>query len=372
MATPAEKRRKRNEKLRGEEYQPLAPGIRNKLQLRRAINRRARGTLAPKLGAVNRELQAETQSHQGRTSDLEGMYETYTGNVMDAYQKAQEAAQNLFGTTTGAISDSQTNLLAALQRARTADQAQATSVGGVLPEGVGNEVAAQGVGAGGSTLAGLAASLGAGVGRSADRIGTAGLARTGALSREQGRFLAKQQALRGERKEIQKELPTAREEARKEIEDAELARASERNRESIARKSLNLEKRKTSLEEREQSETERSNRANERIAWAGIRTEKEKYRKEVEESGSGAEQEAAEARAARYDRGVEIFQRYFENTKPKAYSPRSLYSNLTLAVGKDTALKIMSHGPPEFRRFVNIKTGNYKKHKNPPGPHGHR
>lgn len=365
MPTPAEQRRKRNERLRGQEYQPLAPGIKNKAQLHKAINRRARGTLAPKLGAVNRTLQAETQAHEGRARDLTGMYGTYTGDVMDAFQKAQEAANNLFGGASGAISGSQANLIAALERSRAADQAQATTVGGVLPEGIGGQVAAQGLGAGSSTLASLAASLGAGVGRAADRIGTAGLARTNALGHEQSRFLAKQQQLRGERKEIQKELPTAREEARKEIEDAELARASERNREAIAKKSLHLEGRKTTLEEKEAAETKRSNEANERIAWAGIKTEKEKYQEEVETAGSGAEKEAAEAQAQRYDRGVEIFQRYFENTKPKAYDPRSLFSNLTLAVGKKTALNIMMHGPPRFRQFANNRLHPPKR--KPPG-----
>jgi hypothetical protein len=365
--TPDEKRRKRNEKLRGQKYEPLAPGIENKLQLRRSINRRAKGAIAPKLGAVNRDLQAETQAHEGRERDLTGMYDTYTTDVEDAYKKAQEAAQSLFGTSASAIGGSQANLLAALEQSRAQDLSQATTVGGVLPQGIGDEVATQAAGAGSSALAGLAASLGSGVGRAADRIGTAGLAQASARGKEQSRFLAKQQQLRGERKEVQKELPTAREEARKEIEDAELARASERNRENIARKSLNLEKRKTSNEEKQIDETQRSNEANESIAWAGIRTEKEKYRMEVEEAGSGAEQEAAEAQAQRYDRGVEVFQRYFENTKPKAYDPKSLYRNLTLAVGKDTALKIMSHGPPKFQEFVRKRrsggepTGNERR-----------
>jgi hypothetical protein len=367
----ATKPKGRNARLRKEKFRPLAPGLENKLQLRKAINRRARGAIQPKLGEVNRTLRSENLAHQGREHDLKGMYDTYTGNVMDAYQRAQEAANQMLATSSGAIGDSQDNLVAALERSRAGDLAQATTVGGVLPEGVGDEVAAQSAGIGSSALAGLAQSLSSGVGLAANRIGTAGLARTGALEREQGRFGAKQRELRGERKEIKKELPTAREEARKAIMDEELAKASERGRQDIAKKTLKLEGRQTRVAEEHENEEERSNRANEQIAWAGIRTEKQKYRREIEEAGTGAEAEAAEAAAQRYDRGVEIFQKYFENTKPKAYKPQSLYRNLTLAVGSKTALKIMMHGPPRFRQFVkHKKSPNYRgpEKAGPPNP----
>lgn len=363
MALPGSKiSKKEARRLRKQKFSPLKPGIKNKLQLRKAVNRRAEGVIRPKLSALNAEGVKESQAHQGRAKDLTGYYNYFQDRVGDAYNRAQEALEQVLASTAGGNEATQANFLAAMEQSRSADRAQAENVGGVLPEGLGDDVAAMAAGAGASSLANLANIQSGTAVRAAGRIGDVALGRTRALEREGSRHAASQTQLRKQRTDILKELPTAREEARKDILDEELARAAEREREKIARGTLNLDK-------RAQKETERSNRAQEAISWAGIRTERQaiqsQVRKEVESATSEAEKAAAEARGEQYNRGVEIFQRYFENTKRKAWDPATLYRNLTLAVPPEMARKIMSHGPPRFQGYANKRGSGGKKSEGP-------
>lgn len=353
MAFPGSKIKHPN-KLKKEKFSPLAPGIKNKYQLRKAIQRRTEANIRPKLRAVNEQGTEEGLSHSGRKKDLAGYYDYYGTQVQDAYTKAQEAMNQVLATTAGANTGSQATMLAALESTHAGDLAQANAVGGVLPQGLGDDVAVEAAGAGNASLADLANIQSSNAGLAAGRIATAGLGRVNALSGEDARFTAIQKELRDKRGEIKEETPAAREEARKAILDEELARASEREREKIARGSLKLEGKKT-------NEEVRSNKANEAISWAAIQAEKEKFKKEVAGAGGEAEKEQAEARAEQYNRGVEIFQGYFDNTKPKSYDPKTLYRNLTLTVSPEVALKIMSHGPPRFQEFVANRSGSKKQ-----------
>lgn len=350
MAFPGSKIKNPN-KLKKEKFQALAPGIKNKYQLRKAIQRRTEGIIRPKLQAINEQGTEEGMSHGGRTRDLRGYYDYYGQQVQDAFQNAMAAADQVISQTAGANTDSQQNLLAALESTHADDLAQASTVGGVLPQGLGDEVALSAAGVGNASLANVANTQSQNVQAAAGRIGLAGLGRTRALESEDNRYRGIQKMLRDKRTGVKEETPAAREEARKAILDEELARASERGRQDIAKKSLKVEKRKTGVEEEAQAETKRSNEAQESISWAAIDAEKQKYRSEVEGATSEAAKEAAEARGESYNRGIEIFQGYFDKTKKKSWNPRTLYRNLTLAVPPKIALQIMQHGPPAFQKF---------------------
>lgn len=365
MALPGSKIR-HPRRLKKEKYNPLAPGIENKYQLRKSVNRRAEGNIRPKLATLNEQAVKEGQAHRGREKDLKQYYDYYQSQAQEAFNSAQEAMNQVLSTNAAATSGAQDTLLAALEASQAQDRAQATSVGGVLPEGTGEDVAAQLSAMGLENLAGLSDIGSQNARLAAGGIGRAALGRTNALQHELARFAGIQGQIRNKRTDILKELPAAREEARKDIENEELARATEREREKIARDSLKLEKRKTGVEEtaeerasREAAEAKRHNIATEGIAWGQIRAEKQKYQdeaREVAESGAGqAEKEAAKAKAEQYNRGVEIFQGYFDKTKPKSYNPQTLFRNLTLAVPPNVALEIMSHGPPRFKEFVHNK-----------------
>lgn len=355
MALPGGKIRKNQaQRLKKQKFNPLAPGIKNKYQFRKATERRAEGTIRPKLAAVGKLGMEEGQAHKGRVGDLQSMYGYLQNHVGEAYQKAQDALNQVLSTTVSGNQAAQSNFLAALEQSRAADRDQATTIGGVVPEGLGDDVAAMASGAGNSAVANLAQIQSGTATRAADRIGTTALGRTRALESEMGRHRAGQKVRGKERLDILKEVPTAREEARKDILDEELARASERERQKIARQSLKLEKRQT-------KETERSNKAQEAISWAGIRTERQRIQQEVDDEVKGAkseaQREAAEARGEAYNRGVEVFERYFDNTKRKSWNPQTLYRNLTLVVPPEVALSIMSHGPGHFQQFVAKRKG---------------
>ena len=80
------------------------------------------------------------------------------------------------------------------------------------------------------------------------------------------------------------------------------------------------------------------------------------FSKAQEEGANEAQVNKIKARGKQYNRGIEIFQSYFENTKPKQRNPPSLYKNLTLTVPPEMALKIMEHaGGGEFAAFVAAK-----------------
>jgi len=352
------KPKKNGSRLKKEKFDPLAPGIKNKYQLRKSIKRRTQGVIRPKLNALNKQELEETQAHKGRTSDLQGMYGYMGTKLEDAYARASEALNRVLSTTGASNEAAQSAMLAALEQSRSGDRAQATTVGGVLPEGLGDEAAAGAAGAGNASLANIANLFGQNTAMAAGRIGTGALARTRALSSEDARFEAERQQLQQARQGVRQEAPSVREEQRKNILDEELARASESGRQDIARGSLDLN-------EREASETaQQHDRAN-AIAWAGINLEKQKIDRAIAGAGSDAEREAAEARGEQYNRGVEVFQRYFENTKKKGWDPQALFRNLTLAVPRDIALAIMKHGPPRFQQYSRKRSGGKGKRKHP-------
>lgn len=356
-------------RLRKEKFNPLAPGVRNKYQLRKAIGRRTQGVIRPKLNALKEQGVEEGQAHEGRMRDLSGMYNYYGDKLSSAYARASEALDKVLASTGASDQASQGALLAALEQSRAADRSQANAVGGVLPQGSGADTVTAAAGAGNASLANLANMFGQNINMAAGRIGTGALARTRGLSTEDERYAAIREKLQKERQDVKQSIPSVREEQRKNILDEELARAAERERENIARGSLHLEGKK-------QKETERSNRVQEQIAWAGIRLEKEKIQKEINGAGSEAEKEAAEARGEEYNRGVEVFQGYFEKTKPKAYDPQSLFRSLTLTTSPEVALKIMEHGPARFKNWAirrwNKRHGhgeeNTGEKKGPPNP----
>lgn len=356
------KPKKSGSRLKKQRFDPLAPDIKNKYQLRKSIKRRTQGVIRPKLNALNKQGQEETQAHKGRIRDLQGMYGYMGTKLEDAYTRASEALNRVLATTGASNEAAQAAMLAALEQSRAGDRAQASTVGGVLPAGLGDEAAAGAAGAGNAALANIANLFGQNTAMAAGRIGTGALARTRALSSEDARFEADRQQLQQARQAVRQEAPAVREEQRKNILDEELARASERGRQEIARGSLNLN-------EREATETEQQHDRENAIAWAGIRLEKQKIQQEIAGAGSGAEKEAAEARGEQYNRGVEVFQRYFENTKKKAWDPQTLFRNLTLAVPRDVALAIMKHGPPRFQQYSRKRSGGKRLKKKPQGPY---
>lgn len=357
--TPDQRRR-----LRKEKYAPLGNRYKTQLDLERAANQRTAGVIRPKLGALTEEGVAERQAHKGRVQDLGQTYAYQDNAVRDAYAKTQEALDRVLTTSATADTTSQANLAAALAQSREANLDQANAVGGTLGEGnaAANEQAVASLGS--SSLASLGQSVAAGLTSAAGGIGRVALGRTRALEDESQRFGAKIGEIQKAKTGVKKEWGSVKEEQREALENAELAKATERAREKIAKGSLNLEKRKTTEEEHQHD-------AENAIAWGAIKAEKEKFRAEIEAaSGEGGKAEA-EAIAAKYDAGVATFQSYLDNHKPNQVVPADLFRAITLSTNPKMALDIMSHTTnQQILAFVAKKRGGGKKKETsgPPNP----
>ena len=365
MALPGSKISKRERRrLKKKKFRPLGSSYKNRLQLRRSINRRTAGTVQSKLQPIRRDRRAEKQKHRGNVKELGQTYTWYQQQVQTAFDRAQTALNKVLATNTQGNEVVQSNLLAALEGSRAADRSQASAIGGVIPEGLGDDIAVEAAGAGSSAQANLANMFAQNTALAAGRIGTAGVGRTRALEREKRRSSGIHGGLRGERKDVEREIPSIREEHRKNILDEELAKGTERSRQAIARKSLKLEGRKA-------KEEKRSNEAGEALGWAGIRTERQKIQAEVSGAGSDAAKEKAIAKRDRFNAGVEVLSRYLENNKKEsARKPAEVFRLLTLSVSRQMALRIMSHGPSRFQQFAKKRRSGKKPRlkKGPPAP----
>lgn len=345
--------KKQRARAKKEKYSPLGGRFDNRLQLEDAARRRAAGEVNTKLKPLREEGIVEGQAHAGRVQDLGQTYNYMDQGVQDAYAKTQAALDKLLTTNVAAGETSQAALAGALASSRQANLDQASVVGGVLPD-TGEAGAQQAAAATGATsLATLGAALGDTSQTAAGGIGRARLGRARAVEDEQQRNAAKQSQILKAKTAVKQEAPALKEAALGDLENSELAKQTEKNREKIAKGSLHLEGRKTT-EEEEQHDAENA------IAWGAIRAEKEKFQKELQLAQSEGANESKlnkiKARGEQYNRGVEIFQSYFENTKPKQRNPASLYKNLTLTVPPAMALKIMEHaGGGEFAAFVAAK-----------------
>jgi hypothetical protein len=355
-------------RAKGEKYSPLGGRFSNRLQIEDAARRRAAGAVRTKLNPLREEGVTEGQAHAGRVKDLDQTYDYMDQGVQDAYAKTQSALDKLIATHVSSDQASQAALAAALASSRGANLEQANAVGGVLPTGdeAGIEQSAAATGA--SSLGSLAAAVGDTAQTSAAGIGRARLGRARAVEDEQQRNAAKQAQILKAKTSVKQEAPALKEEALEELENAELAKQTEKNREKIAKGSLHLEGQKT-------DEEQRHHEAEEGIAWASIRAEKQKFQKELQvaqqEGANQSEINKIKARGEQYERGVDVFQSYFENTKPKQRNPATLFKNLTLTVSPEMALKIMEHANgPEFAAFVRTKRGGGSGGtKGKPGPY---
>ncbi len=353
---------KQKRRLRREKYSPLGNRFDNQLELERAANRRTAGVIRPKLNALTEEGVAERQAHGGRVGDLKEMYGYQDDAVRDAYARTQEALDRVLTTSATANATNQDTLAAALAQSRAANLDQATSVGGVLGED--NAAATQqGIAAlGGSSLASLGQSVAGGLRSAAGAIGRTAVGRTRALEDEQQRHTAKIGQVQKAKTGVKKEIGGVKEEQREALENAELAKATERARQKIARGSLDLEGKK--LEEEEEQHDEEN-----AIAWGAIRAEKEKFRAEIEAAAGEGGKAKAEAVAAKYNAGVATFQAYLDNHKPNQVVPADLFRAITLSTNPKMALDIMSHTTnQQILAFVAKKRGAKKPTSGPPNP----
>jgi len=360
--------KKQKKKLKSEKYTPLGNRFDNQLQVLRAAQRRAYGILKPKLRAETQEGIQTRQAHKGREKDISQNYEYFDNRAREAYAKASAAMDRVLSTSIAGNTASQANLQAALAQTRGEGQETAGIVGGVLPPGGAASADATAAALGATSLGSLGEAIAQGDVLGAQGIARVAQGRTRAKQDETERFTAKIGQIQKAKKEIKSEAGAVTEEQRKAIEDAEIAKATERAREKIARGSLHLG-------EREAGETERHNRATEDIAWGQIRTEKEAIQAQIEQAeaeGNDAAAAKAKAEQEKYNSAVAVFSEYVQNVPGKKVDPKDLFRKLRLVVSRKLALKIMSHTTnKKIRKWIHgFKTEGpgYGEKKGPPNP----
>lgn len=358
------------QRLRKQKYSPLGNRFKNQLQLERAANQRTYGAIHPKLQAETEEGMATRSAHRGRTQDLTQNYDYMDQQVKAAQQKAQAALDNVLATTNTSTTEAGNNLAAALARSREGSEEQANAVGGVLPAGNADQVAQAVTATGDTSLGSLGQRLGEVSSANAQGITRAALERVRALQDEAQRFGAKIGLIQKAKTGIKKEIPAVKEQERENLENAEVAKATERSREKIAKGSLHIEGRNATTAEKEAEENKRHHEAEEGISWGAIRAEKAKYKNQVAGAKNEAQKERAEAEQAKYNSGVNIFAEYMQGHKPKEVNPKDLYRNLTLAVPPAMALEIMKHtSNKRILAFVASREGGGKQTNRVPGSH---
>jgi hypothetical protein len=382
--------KKARKKLKSEPYKPLAPDYENKGQVAAKARQIAAGKVKPEVSDLTQEGKEARRQNRGRLKQIGDVYGGTESAIKAAIANAQQAYDNYISTSNAASQAALGNLSSALGSTRDANLKQATEVGGVLPTGAEAPLLTSAT-AGSLAQLGNAQSAGAiGLGPVESMGPAAAVGKAQALVAQGNKFKTLLDAIHEKRTAAKAKIGPAIAEAEKEINAEELAKASERNREGIARGQLENEGKSVGVSE-EEAKTNRYNAKTARtqantasaqglkelklkarelgiskqIEWAKIHNEEKQLEAAVTEAGTGAEKEAAEAVAAKYSSAVEAMLNYVGNTKPKLQQPRTLLNILMgLTTDKTEALEIMVHsGVPQMIKFAKTYLGLNKTPK---------
>jgi hypothetical protein len=359
--------KKRRRKLRGEKYRPLASNYKNKAEVAAAARRKAAGEVKPEVSSLTQEGKEARRTHGGRNRAINQQYEAAEQSIREARDRVQQAYDQYVATNTGAAQNNIDSLAAALANTRSINQDAAAISGGVLPEG-NDEPTLTAATAGATSNAGLSNVFGLsnlGVAEAAP-VGFA-IGKVRALEKEQSHFQDLLDAIHEKRTAAKAKIGPAITKAEQEINQEELAKVSERERENIAEGQLENEGKQVGIANKE-ANTNRFNaktarqEANQKakesgvyknIEWAKIHNEEKALRTEVQAATGKVEKEAAEQAADAYENAVNAGINYISNTKLNQQKPQQLLSLLTNFVGRKEALKIMMHlGSPKAAKFA--------------------
>jgi hypothetical protein len=297
------------------------------------------------------------------------MYDFYTGQLANEYGQTSGALNNLIAGQQASDTASQANLAAALERSRAADRAQATTVGGPVQDGEATDVMANVYGTQQAGRQNLASTFGALTAQAQGRIGVGQLGRLRAVESERERMQGNVNELRRQRLDVFRQRPMLREQARKAIMDEEIAKASERAKENIARGELGVSRGQLGVQRGQLAlgQAELGERAREfgltlKMDKKQLRLDRDKLNADIAAATTQSESDIAQARKDAWESGVE----YMTNIKPKQMkniNPGELYDHLTQIVQL----------PPNLARKLLKAFGVSKGKKGGGGPgHTHR
>lgn len=368
--------KKKRQQLKKEPYKPLAPDYENKGQVAAKARQLAAGKVKPEVAALTQEGKEARRQNKGRMAQIGSVYGGTESAISSAIANAQAAYDHYISTSNAASQAALGNLSAALGSTRDANLKQATEVGGVLPTG-GEAPLLTSATAGSLAQLGGAQQAGAiGLGPVEAMGPAAAVGKAQALIGQGNKFKSLLDAIHEKRTTAKGKIGPAIAEAEKEINAEELAKASERNREGIARGQLENEGKSTKIagqeantnkfnastarQEANQSgatnqynaETARKEAVqkateagvNKKIQWAAIHNETKKIENEVAAATGGAEKEAASAELEKRNNAITAMTNWLANNKKEqTQRPQSLFSVLKAMMSPQEALKLMTH-----------------------------
>lgn len=368
-------------------YNPLASPYQTNAQFDEAVNTTAQQGIQPQLDDLTRRGSLEGRSHTGRMNDILSMYNYGT----DARQKALTATSNalnsLITSNSGVDEGTRQAMAAALRVGQNREKAVTDQLGlAANPDGgqayMGATEAQNDIG--GIGLTGQFADILGGLGRD---VGINEVGRTEANRNENARYGGITDDLSTERTQLNNQLPGLREQARQNLTATELTRQAQKEQQGLARTQQDLAERqfgeqqtqdkfqrglsrrqqreverqgrRTAREnKRQMTETERANRANENINQQQVEAQKAQILADAQKAGDDTTRAALEAKAKRFDKGVEIITKYLQPLKSetrKSGSTKSTY-DARVTHGYDAMLsQLMSAtgaGPVEARQMI--------------------
>jgi len=335
-----------------------------------AVNRSARNEYAPQLSEIRRNRGTAQSASDTRQRDITSWYGAYANDIAAAYQRTQDALNNLIATTNGADQGSQATMRAALNY--NPDQQLGQIIGGpVQRTAAQDQSVAAGAGSGQSSNTALARQIAAVLGQIGGQgvVASAGMLKS--RTDEAGRLKAQLGDFDTQRRDILSQVPAIREKYRQQLYQQEL----ERQNQAFTQ---NLSEREFGLSQDQFNETKRSNREQEKLNWAQLDAQIAADQAAADQAADDKEAQGAQARAEALQNGKAILQGYLDpivkqlnhDTKvnrnhPKKNDPKhrdlrhpKFAEALTLLTGsgysEEDALYVLAHSPyVTWRRKAN-------------------
>jgi hypothetical protein len=312
-------------------YDPLAPSYKTQGDFNRAVKQGARAQVQPDLDTIASEGREAAGAHTQRGTDITNWYGHAQQAAQAGFDRLSEATKGILGTLQGYQGDAQAGLSAALRQQSEAANAEAAKLGVAGPATDPN-IARTAAAYGGGNAIGLTGDIAAVLGRGAADIGIRGIEGREANTAETGRYTGITDELRNRRRDVMGRVPALRAQLRSQYGQEELGRAGQAFQQGLANKQFGEtvrsnkagEKnagRQTKLAESQFGETKRSNLVTEgqRQTELGISqqqadTERRRIQAEIRTAKDPQEKADLEARAKRWDSGVQILQQALAQT----------------------------------------------------------
>jgi hypothetical protein len=277
-------------------------------QFNRAVKQRARLSYGPALNDIEGQRREEESAHRGRRQDIQRYFGGMEDSLRSSYEESSKALNQLIATREDTSRAARSGLEAALNASEAAAKERAASLGIEPSEGLGQGLKAAGVAAEEGRANTLAGSIAAMIEGSSQRRSLAPLGALAATRRENSRSENVLSNLRSQRRRVVGEIPGYEETSREQLYQQLLAQQNQGFQQQIAgrqfglqREQFGLERERFGLEQNKFQHQSRIDWANVQINRAQLVNERERIEAEIKNARDARSQEAAKAKAKRWD-----------------------------------------------------------------------